>query len=464
MSLVVLRGTLRARLLAGTLIWIAASIVLAGAGLDYLFRAHVTRQFSAELTRQLDQLLALVAVDAEGQPEVRVLPSDPRFDKPYSGYYWQIERVDGTTDVRSKDRETLRSRSLWDFRLKVAAESSRAGEVQTHHVQGPNGEEVTLLERQVALADSGPALRLMVAAEARYLLEPIRQFRSALWISLALLAGGLVVAALIQVQLGMAPLRALRLGLADIRSGRTQRLEGRFPREIAPLVDEFNSVLAQNAQMVARAKSQAGNLAHALKTPLSVLAIAAGGDAGSARELAQVVGEQVELARRQVDYHLARARAAAASGRTGARADVQPVLEGLLRTLPRLYADKSVVGAIDVIDPDLVFRGESDDLQEMLGNLIDNAFKWARRSVRVGARRDGGCIQFVVEDDGPGVEAGKRNKVLQRGVRADEQVPGSGLGLSIVDDLARLYGGEIELSESVLGGLRVVLKLPAAER
>uniref|UniRef100_UPI0028C41C38 ATP-binding protein n=1 Tax=Accumulibacter sp. TaxID=2053492 RepID=UPI0028C41C38 len=221
----------------------------------------------------------------------------------------------------------------------------------------------------------------------------------------------------------------------------------------------FNTVLTQNAEVVERARTHAGNLAHALKTPLSVLANAA---AGRDDELARLVVGQVEAAKRQVDYHLARAQAAAAVGVPGARTPLRPVVDALLRTMRRIHAARQLELLLQPMAPSLAFRGEEHDLQEMLGNLLDNACKWARSRVEVDARLDRQCLLVGIDDDGPGIAAGDRDAVLRRGVRADQQVSGSGLGLAIVDDLARLYGGELGLANSPLGGLRVVLKLPAA--
>jgi signal transduction histidine kinase len=291
---------------------------------------------------------------------------------------------------------------------------------------------------------------------------PVARFGGALWLALGILGGGLVLAALVQVYVGLAPLRKLRAALGDVRSGETQRLEGDFPVEIMPLIEEFNSVLAQNAAVVERARTQAGNLAHALKTPLSVLANAAGKDSEN-KELARLVIEQIGMARRQVDYHLARAQAAATSRLPGVRTPLLPVIDGLARAMRSIHAERQLALTVLDMPASLCFRGEVQDLQEMLGNLLDNACKWATRRVELAAQRDGDWLRITIDDDGSGLAAGERDAVIRRGVRADEQVPGSGLGLAIVDDLARLYGGQIELADSPLGGLQAVLILPAAQ-
>ena len=475
------RGSLRIRLLAGTLFWIATSIAVAAWGLSSLFRQHVATQFHAELKTHLDQLTAHLTVDAQGQPKLALALSDPRFSLPYSGLYWQIDDLAaaGSTEAAAAAGTAvarvatgrLRSRSLWDAVLAVPPDAPADGEIHSHRVAGPAATMLGMAERVVRFNEpldeqldhrpDGPprSFRLIVAADERLLVEPVASFNGALWLALGVLGVGLLIAALVQVLIGLAPLRKLRTALGRVRNGAAQRLEGEFPAEIMPLVDEFNTVLAQNAEVVERARTQAGNLAHALKTPLSVLANAA---AGNDEALARLVVGQVDTAKRQVDYHLARAQVAAAVRVPGARTPLQPVLEGLLRTMRRLHAARPLELVLHPLAESLTFRGEQHDLQEMLGNLLDNACKWASSRVAVAAHLDRGRLMICVDDDGQGIAAGDRDAVLRRGVRADQQVPGTGLGLSIVDDLAQLYGGELTLAASPLGGLRVLLQLPAA--
>lgn len=451
-----LRGSLRFRLLLGTLCWIAASILIAGWGLGKLFHQHVATQFHAELKTHLDQLTAQLALDAQGQPVLTLPPSDPRLDKPFAGLYWQIDRRAGA-DFPAAATAILRSRSLWDQVLTVPADAPADGEVHRHRIAGPQGALLGMQERSVTL--DGQPLRLIVAADESLMIEPVARFKGELWLALGILGLGLALAALVQVIVGLAPLRSLHAALGRVRDGATQQLEGSFPSEIMPLVSEFNSVLAQNATVVERARTQAGNLAHALKTPLSVLANAAN---AKNDELARLVTAQVETARRQVDYHLARAQAAAAIRLPGARTPLQPVVDALVRTLQRMHAARDLALVVQPFPAALAFRGEEHDLQEMLGNLIDNACKWASTRIEIQVRSEQDRCVVSIDDDGKGVAADQRDAVLQRGVRADQQVPGSGLGLAIVDDLARMYGGHLMLADSPLGGLRAILTLPAA--
>jgi signal transduction histidine kinase len=263
------------------------------------------------------------------------------------------------------------------------------------------------------------------------------------------------------VRRGLSPFSELRERLAAVHQGRDRRVEGRYPSEVQPLVDDLNALLEHRDQTVRRAIAKAGDLAHALKTPLAVLAHEAEvADGAGQGELAAVMRQQVERMRRQMDYHLAHARAAASGAAPGAHCAVLPSAEGLARTLLRLHADRGLSIEVDV-DPAHAVRSEREDLDEMLGNLLDNACIWARSRIGIASAATGGGVAITVDDDGPGLDASMREAVLQRGVRADEAAPGSGLGLAIVRDLAELYGGSITLSASPAGGLRARLELPA---
>jgi len=264
-----------------------------------------------------------------------------------------------------------------------------------------------------------------------------------------------------QVKNGLSALDDLRQRLGAVRDGREQRVTGAFPSEVSPLVHDLNALLEHREHAVRRAVAKAGDLAHGLKTPLAVLAQEAErADAAGHRDLAASIAQQVDRMRRQVDYHLAQARAAASGAAPGARCPIAASAEPLARTLLRLYAERGVT--IDaVVAADHAFRGQREDLDEMLGNLVDNACKWARTRVAIASSAHDGVVVVTVDDDGPGLDASMRQAVLQRGVRADEAAPGSGLGLAIARDIAELYGGSIALDASPLGGLRAKLTLPA---
>ena len=453
--------SLRHRLLLVTLLTAGLTLAASGFILSALFREHVRQQFVERLSADLDQLMARLAVDARGQPGLEAGPlSDPRWLRPHSGLYWQVDGAGagGRSGL-------LRSRSLWDEELVAPRDQPGRGELHVHEALNQRQERLLLIERGLQAEGAAEPWRVMVAASTAPLEQAVARFNTVLAWSLLLLLGLLTAGALLQVTLGLTPLTRLREALGALRDGRTQRLEGRYPDEVQPLVDDLNGVLDRQAEALARARAQAGNLAHALMTPLTILAQGAAGAGGSATaqgELPALVLDQVRVAQRHIDWHLARARAAAAAqGTGGLRTPLRPLVEGLLRVMQKVHAGRALALAAEV-DEGLAFAGESQDLQEMLGNLLDNACKAARTRVLVGAQQSGRWLQLSVDDDGPGIPEAQMSEALKRGRRLDEATPGSGLGLAIVQELALLYGGALELRRSRLGGLLVVLTLPAA--
>jgi signal transduction histidine kinase len=399
----------------------------------------------------MEGLVAVSEIDAEGVPVLdRDLP-DPRYQQPLSGWYWQIAGPEGPV---------ARSRSLWDQDLVLPP----LDDLEAHHfeVAGPNGERLRVVARAFVLPGAHGPFVYAVGAATAAMEADVREFTTILVWALVLLGTGLVTGVWLQVRYGLRPLRQIETELAAIRSGLLSKLDTDVPREIRPLAQEVNALLVHSADVLARARTQAGNLAHALKTPLAVLRNAAQEDVQNRTEhLAAAVMRQVTRMQQQIDRHLARARTAAATRVLGATARVRPVAEGLERTLARLYAERQVAISLDV-PTDLAFRGEQEDLEEMLGNLLDNACKWGHRKVLLVARGEGDRLCVTVEDDGPGLDGEARAVVLEWGRRLDESVPGTGLGLAIVRDMAELYGGTLELASSSLGGLAARLTLPLA--
>ena len=445
-------NSLRLRLLVGAVIWILLALAAAGTLLSALFRAHVERRLEAELAIQLEQIVAALERPGTGKLMLTHQPSDPRFRKPYSGFYWQVDGVEGPI---------FRSRSLWDVALRLPLDPSPDGAVHRHRIPGPEEQRLIALERTVTLTDAPGAYRVVAATTETELTAAAAAFTRTLGLSLGVLALALVAAVAVQVHVGLRPLHRLRAGVAAIREGRIKRLEGPFPTETQPLVEDLNALLQRNEEIVARGRTQAGNLAHGLKTPLSILAnevdrLAADGSS----QLSAAMRGQITRMRQQIDYHLARARAAASLDVPGARVPVAPSVAAIHRTLARLYVDRDLQFAIEV-PIDHVFRGEQQDFEEMLGNLMENACKWAHRRIAATSRRKDGRLTITIEDDGPGLPAEQQGYALAPGTRFDEKVPGTGLGLAIVRDLASLYSGSIELGSSRLGGLRAELTLPA---
>lgn len=454
-------NSLALRLFFSATTWTVVILVVTGIVLSSIYGSAVERAFDHRLGVYLRSLVADVATPEENAGKFPQSIGEPLFDLPLSGWYWQVTRLDvPTRDVRS-------SRSLWDAslpQLDPAAASVPGGERQGY-AGGPEGQQLRIVEQTIDLGDEGRYL-VAVAGDPAEINEEIHSFDSALVLTFGVLAIVLLLTTTFQVRFGLAPLKRISEGLAAIRSGSAERLEGAFPVEIAPLARETNALIDANREIVARARTHVGNLAHALKTPISVMlneATSHGDD-----PLALKVREQTEIMRDQVTRHLERARLAARVATIGTVTEVPPVVTALARTMEKIYHHRGI--AIDVEAPEGArFRGEQQDLEEMVGNLVDNACKWAQSRVAVEAlsekpdpRGDRRTLRIVVDDDGPGLSPQQREQVARRGRRLDETKPGSGLGLSIVVDLASLYGGSLTLGTAPIGGLRAELMLPGA--
>ncbi len=443
----------------------AISIVLhAAAGLQLagVFQSALERNFDARLRAVLDGLLANVELGQQGSPVLGQQLADTRFSLPLSGWYWQVTPPGGS------QIGDLASGSLLEQRLKpdpsLLADRDQGG-VAGLYLPDSNGVQLRAIEQSFKLPGSETEFSFLVAGNFDELKGEIGGFLQTLISVLGLLGTGLMAAIFLQVRYGLRPLQRMGQNLALIREGKADRLEGEFVSEIQPVADELNLLIKSNSEIINRARTQVGNLAHALKTPLSVLNNEARTSEGP---LAAKVSEQTRIMRDQVDYYLERARRAAKAHGLGAVSEVQPVIEGLARTLQRIYWEKALKFEV-VCDPGLKFRGERQDLEEMTGNLLDNASKWAAKRIRINARHvteitfiGRSWLIITVEDDGPGLPPDKRAEALQRGHRLDESKPGSGLGLSIVTDMATMYHGTVSLGDAKLGGLMIQLKLPAA--
>lgn len=436
-------------------------VILVGTAilLSSLYRQAVERSFDHRLSVYLRTLVADVASPDGLADKFPQSLGEPLFELPLSGWYWQVTRLDGKKEVRS-------SRSLWDrplAQLPRAEGATDAGETREGYVQGPEDQTLRLIERNVDLGGDGRFL-IAVAGDATEIDDETDAFYQALAITFGALTIVLILTTMFQVRFGLAPLKRISESLTAIRSGTTERLEGNFPDEIAPLARETNALIDANRQIVERARTHVGNLAHALKTPLSVMvneAVSRGDDPFAAK-----VREQTDIMRDQVARHLERARLAARVTSIATLTDVPPVVTALARTMEKIHRDKNIAIALDAPEH-ASFLGERQDLEEMVGNLLDNACKWAkaRVAVEVVNEKSGPTVQVVrviVDDDGPGLSPSEREQVVaHRGQRLDETKPGSGLGLSIVVELAGLYGGKLNLSTAPIGGLRAELVLPA---
>lgn len=433
--------SLRRRLLLVAGIGLVLVSVLASVLLGELFKRSARDRLDHELQQDMLTLLAQAEVDPEGQLRLRQEPNDARFQRVFSGAYWQIADQQG--------KVLLQSRSLWDQTLAATAD----GPTQ-RNLPGPMQQSLRARVQQVRLPRAAQAYVAVVANDRSALDADVAAFRQRTAIALAVLVAAWLAVLASQVHFGLRPLRGLRQQLERIRRGEAERIDRRqLDLEIAPLADELDALLDHHQRMVARARSSAEDLAHALKTPLSVLAAETQGDG---RDWRRTLHEQGARMRASIDRYLA----AGLAVDHRQRSEVAPAAEALCRLMTRVHASRGIHFRVDVA-PGLAFAGAVTDLEEMLGNLLDNAGKWARHEVRLRALAQQDRLHIEVRDDGPGLDEAKLESVLQRGVRLDERVEGSGLGLAIAADIAASHGGSLRLSNEN-PGLRARLELPLA--
>lgn len=440
-------GSLSRRMILIAAGWITVLLAGGGFALDRVLTDAVTTNFDDQLEYVLRSLLNSAEIDSIGEVRFNREPADQRFIEPYSGLYWQ---------VGAKGKEAFTSRSLWDRQLAFGGAHDDKS-VHTYDSVQFGDERLRVVERDVVLPRSAVRWRFQVAQTRDGLNEQIDTLRRTIVRSFALLGVGLLALAALQTLYGLWPLRRVREEIARMRSGQSNRVSSAMPIEVAPMVEELNALIAHNERQAEEARRHAGNLAHALKTPLTVIMNAA---TAHADDLGETVIREARTMRRQVDHHLARARAVGRRGSAHSRAEVWPSLESVERAVGRLYQHVR----LDVTGPkNLAVHVERQDLDEMLGNLIENAAKYGGGSVFVTVGAQAGFVEFLVEDDGTGIPEEERVRIFDRGVRLDTGKPGTGLGLAIVRDVAEIYEGTVALEESEdLGGLLVRLRLPAA--
>ena len=454
------QSSLATRLFLSATAWLVVILAMTGIVLSSVYTNATERAFDRRLNLYLRTLIAEVATPDEPADHQFQSLGEPLFELPLSGWYWQITRTD--TDKP----EVRASRSLWDKKLPKLEDQGvdlTVAGIRLGYVEGPEGQDLRMVERPVDLGSDGKFL-VSVAGDATEIFDETRSFDYYLGGTFAALGIVLLLTTIFQVRFGLAPLKRISEAIADIRSGRAERLEGNFPVEIAALARETNALIDANREIVERARTHVGNLAHAIKTPLSVIVNEA--SAHGADPFATKVMEQAETMRSQVTRHLERARIAARVTIVGTVTDVGPAIEALRRTMDKIHRGRGILVEVKA-DPQAKFRGERQDLEEMAGNLVDNACKWAASRVFIDVAVEppaepgaAPMLRIIVDDDGRGLSAAERAQVSRRGQRLDESKPGSGLGLSIVVDLAALYGGNLSLGNAPIGGLRAELTLP----
>ena len=442
------KGSLSRRMIGIAAAWILLLLVGGGIALDRVLAGAITKNFDDQLDYVLTAMIASAEIDSIGDVRLNRPLGDQRFLEAQSGLYWQIS----TPGV-----EPFRSRSLWDDSLAYGGPHR---DTKSHFYDSSQlrQEKLRIVERDIKLPFSQRIWRFQVAQTRSGLDDQIATLRKTIVQSFALLGLGLLLMAALQTLYGLWPLRQLRQTIADLRAGRAQRIaQANLPMEVAPLVDELNGLIAHNEKQAEEARRHAGNLAHALKTPLTVIMNAA---TARADDLPDTVVREATTMRRQVDHHLARARAVGRRGHAHSRAEVWGSLQSVERAVGMLYPQVRIDMAGDKTASVHV---ERQDLDELLGNLIENAAKYGGGSVFVTVVKDAAFVEIQVEDDGPGIPEAERIRIFDRGARLDTGKPGTGLGLAIVRDVAEIYGGSISLDESEdLGGLLARLRLPAA--
>ena len=440
--------SLNRRLLVGAALFITVALVVAAVIIGFILQRFVHSQIDQRLDAQVVFLSSMLAAKHDGLIALTGDAEGPPFDRPGRGWYWEVV---GPKNV-------LRSHSLEGAGIDLAETGRSPRDERSMSAERSGDENRPLRFRIQQLTVGRTPVTIIVSAPRRAVSGPLREAMTTLVISLAVLGIALVLAIVLQVRLGLRPLEKLRRDVADVRTGRSETVPTEQPLEIVPLVSELNGLIEQNAVNLERARRHVANLAHGLKTPLATLAIAL-----SERGLhpAAELYALVELMERRIRHHLGRARAAALSGPTRTQILIAPRIDDVGSALGKIYADKKIVLLLDM-PRDLLAACEQQDFDEMAGNLLENAFRWARTKVEVHAHREDRSVVLAFEDDGPGLRPDQIPQVLRPGERVDESEPGFGFGLPITRELAELYGGELVLNSSKLGGLRATLRLPLA--
>lgn len=445
--------SLKTRLIIVATIWVALGVAVAGILLSAVSKDFLIGQFYDELHVHLDELQALMELDDKGQFSLQRPLSDPRYIAPLSGFYWEIQKG---------GKLLARSTSLEGPMLKVPNDGGADAQVHTHHIDGPTG-ELLIAERLRWLDTSKDPLRIIIGTDKRFLAGELQKFNKVLTWSLGAFALSMIGAAVLLLLYAMAPFGQLRAALARVRSSASPRLAGEFPEEVQPLIDDLNNLLSVSGDQILRARAQAGNIAHGLKTPLAILVDEAHRlEQKGEQQSAAVIRDQCRRMQGQIDYQIARARAAASRAKPGTASSLSETADQVVRALARLHIDRGLA-IDDEIPAGLMVACEVQDVSEMLGNLIDNACKHAKSRVVIRTDADAapGFVSVLVEDDGPGLPPEAWDVVFNIGEQWKDRSEGSGLGLPIVRDLVQLYGGVVRLGQSQLGGLAVRLELPA---
>lgn len=447
-------GSLAFRVISFSTLWAIVALVVITTAISTFYRQASERNFDSLLAAHLFNLIGAVTVDREGNligaPEF----GDIRYSQPFSGWYWAVE------PLGSEPTEPLRSPSMTSAIPGPRAEAIPFDRdfQRTYVVGGPGGEQVRVFESEFLLGSTNRVARFRLMGNETEFRNDVGGFDRLLWSYLSVFGLGMIAINAVAILFGLRPLDRVRKAVGRVREGQADRLDGLFPFEIEPLAREMNALIDNNRRIVERSRTQVGNLAHSLKTPLAVIQNEGSSIGGSRGKL---IVEQSDAMRMQIDHYLQRARIAAQSNSFMFRTDAVRILDRMVRVVGKLSPDKAI--ELEIGDSAPLFAGEKEDLEEIVGNLLENAMKWSRSQTRVRIEeRAAGRFAIVVDDDGPGIPEAQAEDAIKRGRRLDETKPGTGLGLSIVTELVSEYGGILQLGRSSLGGLQAVVELPLA--
>lgn len=442
------RKSLAFRIITLSGIWIIMGLVLTALLLVYFYRDHIARHFDEHVSLHLEELVEASGFLPDGTFDLSFKPSDPRFHILHSGWYWEVKQ----SGITLKRSPSLGESSLDTGMAQVSLS------VVVHEMSGPIQEQLRVHIVEISPDPRYEPLLLLVTAPMTGITDDVQDYSNHIIISFLILGIGLLIAVVLQVRVALKPLQAISTGIGGVREGKASNLPQDYPKDVQPLVDELNNLLEHNAVLLKRARNRLGDLAHSVKNPLTVIN-------NEARNMepgqSELILSQTREITKSVDHYLSRARAFGTGNVLGSRSNVKSVAEDLVYAMQRIYQQRGLAFEFSQLN-DCWFRGEGQDLEEMLGNLMDNASKWANRKVVVHCNTEKNRLVLTVEDDGPGIPEEKLEDVMHRGRKLDDSRPGHGQGLGIVKDIADLYGGNLKLGKSELGGLRAELDLPAA--
>lgn len=432
------RLSLKSRLVLAAVVWLTAMIIAVGVSVPNQVFSYMVDDTKSQLTIYMDEISASLEADKTGNLTLTSTLSDPRFNRPYSGLYWSAKT----------DKELLRSRSLWDKKI--------TSEKKEKEYFGARNEKLIYIKTTLYYPDYDGPIEVIIGIDEQPIEDTVGSLMSQLWIILALLYFGVLAVIFLQVQWSLSPLTKMHKELSQLRSGEKTQLDQDYPKEVAPVVSDLNALVFHYQELLERARHHAGNLSHALKTPLSVLKNEI---AALDQETQRYLQPPVEQIQSQIDYHLGRARMAGSKNILSVRANPSQRVDAISMAFDKVYAERGVT-LINELDSDIQVAVDKTDLDEMVGNLLENAYKWSENIIRVHSETlAADDIAIIIEDDGPGIPDEKLKQAIERGVRLDETTPGTGLGLNIVSEMAHSYRGKLTLSRSSMGGLRAVLTL-----